>query len=80
MKCVPIQSRMISLTRLPQGCKDVEENLGDLVIWLTKLKDGMVTTIADENPQEVERREQLARCLSHSYRLIDPRRLPALDP
>ena len=71
MKCVSIQSRTILLTDLSQGCKDVQENLGDLVLWLTKLKDGMAITSSDENPQEVERREQLTRFLSHPYRLVD---------
>ena len=80
MKCVSVQSRTVLLTYLPQECKDIEENLEDLVLWLTKLKDIMATTNTDENPQEPERRKQLTRFLSPPYRLIDSRRLPALDP
>ena len=54
-----------------QGCKDVEDNLRDLVLWLTKLRDGMATTSSDENPPEMERREQLTRFLPRHYRLAD---------
>jgi hypothetical protein len=43
------------------GYKGVEENLGDLVTWLTKLKDSIATTTTDDDREEAERREQLAR-------------------
>ena len=71
MKCVSGKSRKIPLMCLPQGCKDVEENLGDLVLWLNKLKDRMATTCYDENRQETERHEQLTRLPSHPYRHTD---------
>jgi hypothetical protein len=44
-----------------QGCKGVEEKLGDLVTWLTKLKDSITTTTTDDDCEEAERHEQLAR-------------------
>ena len=59
----------ISLTSIFQECKDVEEKLRDLIPWLTKLKGSMMTTRADENHEDVERREQLTR--SVTYHLTD---------
>ena len=53
--------RTISLTYPSQGCKDVEDKLGELVLWLTKLNESVTTTNADDNPEEAERREQLIR-------------------
>ena len=44
-----------------QGCKDVEDNLRDLVLWLTKLKDNLATTSSDNNHEEAKRRNQLTR-------------------
>ena len=49
----------ISLIHPSQESQDVEDRLGDLVLWLTKLKDGVVTTSVDGNREEAERREQL---------------------
>ena len=43
----------------------MEEKLGELVLWLTKLKDSVGTASSDDNPEEAERREQLTRFLSH---------------
>jgi hypothetical protein len=68
MKCISIGFRMISLKYPSQGCKVVEETLRDLVTWLTKLKDSILTTTADDDREEAERREQLTRFLSHPYR------------
>ena len=79
-KCVPIESLTISLTHPSQGCKDVEEKLGDLIIWLTKLKDGVLRTSADDNHDEAERREQLTRFLSYPLRLADSSQSYFLDP
>lgn len=71
MKCVSIEPPTNSLTYPSQGCKDIEDQLGDLVIWLIKLKDSMATTRADENREEAERRERLTRFLSYSYHPTD---------
>lgn len=38
-----------------QGCKNVEEKLGDLVLWLTESKDSVATTNGDNNCEEVEK-------------------------
>lgn len=39
--------------------KDVEEKLGDLIPWLTKLEKTVVTPTVKVNPEEAERRKQL---------------------
>ena len=59
------------LTYLSQECQDVEEKLGDLVPWLTKLKGSMAIAHPDDNRDEVERREQLTRYVLHTYDLTD---------
>lgn len=80
MKCVFIESRTTSLTYPFQGCKDVEDKLGELVLWLTKLKDSVANS-ADSNPQETERRNQLTRFVSYPYRSIaDSSQLSVLGP
>ena len=71
MKWVSIGSLTNPLTYPPQGCKDVEDKLGDLVVWLTKLKDSVTTISADGNHDEAERRKELARFLSHPRHLVD---------
>ena len=71
MKCVSIESCTASLTDPFQGCKDVEDKLGELVLWLIKLKDNVTTTGANGNPQEAKGRDQLTRFVSHPYRFID---------
>ena len=79
-KCVSIGSPAISLTYPSQGCKDVEDKLGDLLIWLTKLKDSVLTTSAGGNHEEAERREQLTRFLSYPHRLADSVQSSLSDP
>ena len=79
-KCVSIQLFTISLIYPSQGCKDVEEGLGDLILWLAKLKGTVMTTSADNNPEEAERREQLTRFLSYLHPLDVSSQSPALDP
>jgi hypothetical protein len=66
-------------TGSPQQSKDVEEKLGDLIPWLTKLKDSATLTSADGNHEETERREQLRRCVQHFRRLFNPCQ-PPVDP
>ena len=51
----------ISLIHSSQESKDVRDKLGDLVLWLTKLKGAFLTTSADNNREEAERRAQLTR-------------------
>ena len=55
-----------------QECKDIEDKIGDLIPWLIKLKDSVMTTSADGNDEETKRREQLIQCVSHLRRLVDP--------
>ena len=71
MKCVSVRSLKNPLTYPSQGCKDVEDKLGDLVLWLTKLKNSVTTASADGNHEEAERRKELARFLSHPRHLVD---------
>ena len=84
-KYVSTESPTILLTCASQGCKDVEDKLGDLVLWLTKLKNSLATTSIDNNRDEAERREQLTRFLSHPYRscqsnpTVCPRSLEDID-
>ena len=61
-----------SLTYLSQQSKDIEDNLRDLIPWLTKLKDTVTTPVADGNHEEAERRERLTRCVSYFDGLADP--------
>ena len=79
-KCASIESLTISLTHPSQGCTDVENKLGDLVIWLTKLKDSVFTTSAGDNREEAGRREQLTRFLSYPHRLADSAQSSFLGP
>ena len=55
------------LTCPSQQSKDVEDELGDLIPWLIRLKDSVATAGADGNHQEVERRERLMRFVSCPY-------------
>lgn len=78
----PFQSDPATLLLIhpSQESKDVEDKLGDLVIWLTKLKNSVVTTSTDDDHEEARRREQLTRFLPHPYRLTNSSPLSALDP
>ena len=78
-KLVSVRSRTIPLTYPSQGCKDVEDKLGDLVVWVTKLNNSVTTISADGNREEVERRKQLARFQFHPHRLVDWSQSFALD-
>ena len=79
MKYVSVESRAISLISPFQGCKDVEEKLLELVMWLSKLKDSVVTTSADVNGEEAKRRDQLARFLSYPCCLAGTTQFSTLD-
>lgn len=58
----------ISLTYpAPQESKDVEDKLEDLIPWLTKLRGSVNTVHPNDNREDVERREQLARFVSPSH-------------
>ena len=57
----------ISLIHSSQESKDVEDKLGELALWLTKLKDNVGTVSSDDNLEEAERREQLLKFLSHPH-------------
>ena len=63
----------------PHRCKDVEDELGDLVPWLTRLKDSVTLIGVDGNHEEAERREQLKRYVQRFRRLVDPNQ-PCIDP
>ena len=52
-----------------QESKDVEEKLGDLIPWLAKLRDSVTTVSAEDNHEEADRREKLARFVSCHHRL-----------
>jgi hypothetical protein len=78
MRCVTFESPTIPLTRPSQGCKDVEEKLGDLVLWLTKLKDDVMTTSAGDNREEAGRRKHLTRFLLLPHRLAHLNQPPVL--
>ena len=69
---LPSNRAAISLTRSSQEFKDVEDKLGDLIPWLTKLKGSMATARSDDNREDAERREQLTRFVSHTYHPTDP--------
>ena len=58
---------IISLTGRPKEAKDVQDKLGDLIPWLTKLKDIVMTASADGSPEEAERREELTRFVPYPY-------------
>ena len=64
-----IASRSL-LIHSSQESKDVEEKLGDLIPWLTKLKDNVMAPSAEDNREEMERLEQLTRFPLHHYLLI----------
>ena len=57
----------ILLIHSSQESKDVEDKLGEFVLWLTKLKDSVGTASSNDNPEEAERREELIRFLSHPH-------------
>ena len=78
-KCVSTEYRTVLLTYPRQGCQDVEDKLGELVRWLSKLKDSVTTTNADGNREEAERHDQLARFVSNAYRLTGTTQLSTLD-
>ena len=59
----------ISLIHSSQESKEVRDKLGDLAIWVTKLKDGVLTTSAGDNGEETERRAQLTRFLPQASHL-----------
>ena len=61
----------ISLTRPLQESKDVEEKLGALIPWLTKLKESLTATRADDDSEDAEGLRQLTRFASHIYRPTD---------
>ena len=61
---------MILLTYPSQESKDVEDKLGNLIPWLNKLKDSMVTADADGSIEEAERREELTRFVSYPHRWV----------
>ena len=67
----PSNRATIWLIRSSQECKDVEEKLEDLIPWLTKLKDNVMTPSAGDSNEEAERLEQLTRFISYLYRLIN---------
>ena len=69
----------IPLTHGSQQSKDIEEKLGDLIPWLTKLKDSVATPSADGNLEEAERRKQLTQLVSHLFHLVDSSQ-PSADP
>ena len=55
MKCgVSHKFRTISLMNLSQGCKDIEDKLGDLVLWLTKSKNNVAIISTEGNREEAE--------------------------
>ena len=62
-----------------QQCKDVEDKLGDLIPWLTKLKGTVVASDTNGNYEEAERRKQLTRFVSWFCCLANSRE-PSVDP
>ena len=70
----------ISLTHPFQESKDVGDKLEDLAPWLAKLKTSLTATCANDNREEVERRAQLARFVSHIRHLIHPSSWIVRDP
>lgn len=80
MRCASVGSHKISLTHPFQGYKDVEDKLGDLATWLSKLKANGMTTSADVNPEEAERREHMKRFPSHSHRLAHSSQPSVVEP
>jgi hypothetical protein len=53
------------LTDSSPKIKDVKEKLEDLAYWLEKLKDCLVDTAADGNPEKMKRRAQLEKFAPH---------------
>ena len=60
------------LTGLFQQCKDIEDKVGDLVPWLVKLKDSVMTTSADGDNEEGNWRGRLIWCVPHCRYLVNP--------
>jgi len=50
----------------------VKDKLGDLIPWLEKLQDTLAKVNPDNDREEVERRSQLAKFVSHSKSLVHP--------
>lgn len=67
------------LTDLSQESKDVENELGDLIPWLAKLKDSITTAGDNGNHEEENRRDQLIRCALHP-RCFAHSSSPFVDP
>ena len=67
----PSNRAAIPFTRSSQECKDVEDKLGDLIPWLTKLKENITTPHADEDGDDAQRRGHLTRFVSHTHHLTD---------
>ena len=60
--------RMVSFTFLmdySQQIQDVKDKLEDLIPWLAKLRDSLMEVNANDDREEVERRVQLAKFVSH---------------
>jgi len=51
----------------PQQFQDVKDKLEDLVPWVTKFKDALTKADAKDDREEVERRAQLAKFVSHLW-------------
>ena len=66
MMCIASKFSWAPLTGFSQQSKDVEDKLGDLILWLIKLKDGVTTASADGNHEETKRHEQLIQCVASS--------------
>ena len=54
-----------SLTDYPQEIRDVKDKLEDLTPWVIKLKDSLTKAYAKDDREEVERRGQLEKSVSH---------------
>ena len=68
LRSAPQQNRpMILLTSPSQESKDVQDKLGDLEQWLTKLKGSLTTASAGVSCEEAERRKELMRFVSHLH-------------
>jgi len=50
-----------------QQFQDVKDKLEDLVPWVTKLKDALTKADAKDDREEVNRRAQLAKFVSHLW-------------
>jgi len=65
------------LTDAPQESKDVEDKLGSLTPWLTKLRDSVTKGGADCTHEEAERRDRLTRFVLYLRYLADLNQSPA---